>query len=178
MLDKISQFMTVPAVQDMINNLPWSWPVLEMIHYIGLALIIGVVGGLDLRILGCFRSMPIGALRPLIPLAIIGFIGNLLGGLVFVMGSPLGATFYVTNLSFQLKLIALFIILVNLVVFRVSGLEARVYAVPAGGDAPTSAKVVAGLSLLCWVLVIIFGRLLMYNDTLMLFLGLWDPDAP
>jgi hypothetical protein len=148
-----------------------------MIHYIGLSLILGIVGGLDLRILGLFRGMPIGALRPLIPLAIVAFIANLLGGIVFVTGMPLGAGFYVTNLSFQLKLVALIIIFVNLMAFRWTGLEERVYAVPAGGDAPGSAKAVAAVSLACWILVIVFGRLLMYNDTLLLFLGLWDPDA-
>jgi hypothetical protein len=122
--------------------------------------------------------MAIGALRPLSPVCVIAFIFNLLGGIVFVTGMPLGAGFYVTNLSFQLKLVALLIIFVNLMIFRWTGLEERVYAIPGGGDAPGSAKVVALISLLCWVLVIIFGRLLMYNDTLLLFLGLWNPDAP
>jgi hypothetical protein len=171
-MDKLSALLTVTAMQNLMNDLPWIWPVFEMIHYIGLALIIGVVGALDLRILGCFRSVPIGALRPLIPLAIAGFVGNLVGGIAFVTGVPLGASFYVTNLSFQLKLVALVIILVNLLVFRYSRLEARVYAVPAGGDAPAPAKVVAWVSLVCWIAVIIFGRLLMYNDTLLFFLGL------
>ncbi len=35
-----------------------------------------------------------------------------------------------------------------------------------------SAKVVAGLSLLLWFAVIMFGRYIMYNDTLLYVLGL------
>jgi len=45
-------------------------------------------------------------------------------------------------------------------------------ATPADGDAPTSAKFVAGLSLLLWFSVILFGRYIMYNDTLLYVLGL------
>jgi hypothetical protein len=44
--------------------------------------------------------------------------------------------------------------------------------VPAGGDAPLSAKVIAGASLVLWFGVIFFGRLIMYNDTLLYALGL------
>jgi hypothetical protein len=64
------------------------------------------------------------------------------------------------------------IAITNLLIFRFSGLEHRVYAVPAGGSAPGSAKAVAWISLVAWIAVIIFGRLLMYNDTLLYFLGL------
>jgi hypothetical protein len=45
-------------------------------------------------------------------------------------------------------------------------------AVDPNGDAATSAKVVAGVSLVAWFGVIFFGRLIMYNDTLLYALGL------
>lgn len=168
----LSQALTWPWMQELVNDHGWLWPVFEMVHYAGLAVIIGVIGALDLRILGLFKSVPIGAFRPLVPLAIIGFIGNLVGGVVFVTGNATGAEFYVENLSFQLKAIALVLAFINLMLFQFSGLEKRVYAVPAGADAPGSAKVVAVVSIVSWLGVIVFGRLLMYNDTLLYFLGL------
>jgi hypothetical protein len=61
---------------------------------------------------------------------------------------------------------------VNLVVFQLSNLERRVYATPAGGNAPAAAKAVSAFSLFAWVLIIFFGRTMQYNDTLLLFLGL------
>jgi len=137
-----------------------------------MSLIIGIIVGLDLRILGLYKGVPIGAFRPLVNIAIIGFILNLIGGIIFVTGTNTGAEFYVENLSFQCKVVALLIAFVNLLVFRFSGLEHRVYAVPAGGTAPGSAKAVAWISIVSWIAVIIFGRLLMYNDTLLYFLGL------
>lgn len=168
----LSQALTWPWMQEFVNAHGWVWPICEMIHYIGMSLIIGLIGTLDMRILGLFKSIPIGAFKPLVNLAIIGFIGNLLGGIVFVTGTATGAEFYIDNLSFQLKVLFLVVALVNLLVFRFTGLEERVNAVPAGGDAPGAAKAVAWISIISWVAIIVFGRLLMYNDTLLIFLGM------
>jgi hypothetical protein len=60
----------------------------------------------------------------------------------------------------------------NLIVFQLSGLEKAVYATPAGARAPAAARGIAIFSLVSWVLIIFFGRMLMYNDTLLLLLGL------
>ncbi len=171
-LEALSHALTIPAMQDFVNSHAWVWPVCEMTHYVGMSLIVGLIGTMDLRILGLFKRLPIGALQPFVPLAIIGFLGNLLTGIVFVTGTASGAEFYVDNLSFQLKLVALLVAGLNLVIFQITGLEKAVYAVPANGDAPGAAKVIAVLSLLAWVCTIFFGRLLMYNDTLLIFLGL------
>ncbi len=170
-MESLSALLTIPAVQSFVNDHGWVWPVCEIFHYIGLALIVGFIGALDMRILGLFKSIPIGAFKPVVPVVIIAFVVNLITGLVFVTGMPLGAGFYVENLSFQLKLLALLIAGVNLIIFSVSGLEAKVYTVPAGADAPARARTVAWISLVSWVSVIVFGRLLMYNDTLLYFLG-------
>jgi hypothetical protein len=159
-------------MQSFVNAHDWVWPVCEMTHYLGMSLIIGIIGTLDLRILGLFKSIPIGALRPLVPWAVVGFIGNLLTGLVFVTGTNSGSIFYIDNLSFQLKMLFTLLAAINLVIFRLTGLETAVYATPAGGSAPSGAKAIAVFSLVAWLLIIFFGRLLMYNDTLLLFLGI------
>jgi hypothetical protein len=171
MVEGIAQFLTVRGMQTFVNAHDWVWPVCEMTHYVGMSLIIGIIGTLDLRILGLFKSIPIAALRPLVPWAVVGFIGNLLTGIVFVTGTNSGAIFYIDNLSFQLKMLFVLLAITNLVIFRLSGLEKKVYATPAGGNAPAAAKAVSAFSLVGWVLIIFFGRMLMYNDTLLLFLG-------
>ena len=172
MWNAITQLLTVPAMQAFVNGHDWVWPVCEMTHYVGMSLIVGIIGILDLRILGLFRFIPVSALRPLIPWAVAGFIGNALTGLVFMTGSNQGPSFYTENLSFHLKMLFILLAIANLVVFRIAGLEKQVYATPAGADAPVAAKVIAAFSLLSWVLTIFFGRLLMYNDTLLLLLGM------
>ena len=171
-MESISQALSWSWMQDLINSYGWLWPVFEIIHYAGMSLIIGLIGALDLRILGLFRSVPIGAFKSFVPLAVIAFIANLVSGTVFVTGNATGAGFYVENLSFQLKVLALLLAFGNLMLFQFTGLERRVYAIPAGGDAPRSAKIVALVSIVSWISVIIFGRLLMYNDALLYSLGL------
>lgn len=172
MVQEIARFLTVPFMQRFVNGHAWVWPVCEMTHYVGMSLIVGIIGSLDLRILGLFKKIPIAAFRPLVPFAVAALIGNLLTGIVFVTGTSQGAIFYIDNLSFQLKWVFLVLAVVNLAIFQLSGLERRVYATPAGGHAPAAAKGVAVFSIVAWVLIIFFGRLLMYNDTLLLFLGL------
>jgi ABC-type anion transport system duplicated permease subunit len=168
----LSAALTVPVMQAFVNDHAWVWPVCEMTHYVGMSLIIGLIGTLDLRILGMFKSLPIGSLKPFVPLAVIGFIGNVLTGIIFVTGTASGAEFYIENLSFQLKGVALLVAFVNLIIFQITGLEKAVYDVPANGNAPGAAKVIAVISIFAWIFTIFFGRLLMYNDTLLIFLGL------
>ena len=172
MIEGIANFLTVRSMQTYVNAHDWVWPVCEMTHYVGMSLIIGVIGILDLRIMGLFKSIPIAALRPLIPWAVVGFIGNLLTGIIFVTGTNSGATFYVDNLSFQLKMLFVLLALANLLIFRFTGLERAVYATPAGASAPPAARAISVFSLVAWVLIIFFGRMLMYNDTLLIFLGM------
>ncbi len=61
---------------------------------------------------------------------------------------------------------------INLFLFYWMGIAKRSAAVSPEGNAETSAKVVASASLVLWIAVIIFGRLIMYNDTLLYALGL------
>jgi hypothetical protein len=171
-MESLSQALSWPWMQALVNDHGWLWPVFEIIHYAGMSLIVGLIGALDLRILGLFRSVPIGAFKGFVPVAMVAFVANLAGGMVFVTGNATGAGFYVESLSFQLKILALVLAFANLLIFQFSGLERRVYAVPAGADAPRLAKVVALVSIVSWVGVIIFGRLLMYNDALLYTLGL------
>src|SRR5258706_3329541 len=139
----VIQLLTYPAIKDYVNGNAWVWPVCEMTHYVGMSLIIGMIGVLDLRILGLFKGLPIGALRPFVPLAVIGFIANLITGLVFMTGTPSDPVFYLDNLSFQLKMAMLLIAGGNLAIFRITGLEHAVYATPANASAPSAAKPIA-----------------------------------
>jgi hypothetical protein len=172
MLEALAAILTVPAFQALVANYAWTWPVCEITHYVGMSLVVGVVLALDLRILGLFKRIAPGALQPFVPWAIGGFIANLISGFIMVAGNEPDASFYVLNLSFQLKILAMFLALLNLLIFRLTGLEKLVYALPAGADTPATAKFVALVSLTAWVFTILFGRLLMYNSTLLNFLGL------
>jgi hypothetical protein len=58
----------------------WAWPMLEILHFIGLSILLGSLLLFDLRLTGLFRSIPLTATRALLPWAIGGFAINLLSG--------------------------------------------------------------------------------------------------
>jgi hypothetical protein len=123
--------------------------------------------------LGIGKGIPIKSLERFIPLGIIGFVINLLTGILFVAGNPVGGPQeYLLNLSLQLKMVCILIAGLNLLAFYVLGIAKAANAVEPGGDAPTSAKIVAAVSIVMWFAVIYFGRFIMYNDTLLYAWGL------
>jgi hypothetical protein len=173
MVDSFIRLLLSTGVNDFVATHDWVWPVCEILHFFGMALLIGSVGLIDLRILGVAKGVPIKALERFVPLGVIGFAVNLITGLIFVGGNPVGGPQeYLTNLAFQIKMILILIAGLNVLVFYFMGISRAADAVPADGVAPTSAKVVAGLSLFLWFSVILFGRYIMYNDTLLYVLGL------
>jgi hypothetical protein len=173
MMDAITQFMLSTGIDNFVATQDWVWPVCEILHFFGMALLIGSVGLVDLRMLGIAKGVPIKALERFIPLGVIGFLVNATTGFIFVAGNPVGGPQeYLTNLAFQIKMILIVIAGLNLLAFYVTGIARQADAVTPEGVAPTSAKVVAALSLLLWFGVIFFGRFIMYNDTLLYALGL------
>src|SRR4030095_753167 len=114
----------------------------------GMALLIGSVGLVDLRMLGIAKGVPIKALERFIPLGVIGFFVNAVTGFIFVAGNPVGGPQeYLGNLAFQIKLVLIVIAGLNLLAVYVTGIARKADAVTPDGIAPTSAKVVAALSL-------------------------------
>ena len=172
-METLAGLLSSDAVAAFVGNNSWVWPLGEIFHFVGMALLIGTVGLLDIRILGVAKGVPIDSLEKLIPIGIVGFALNLGSGLVFVIGNPVGGPLdYLANLSFQLKMLLILVAGINLLAFYATGVARAANAVGAGGDAPASAKAIAATSLALWFGVIVFGRLIMYNDTLLYAFGL------
>ena len=136
----------------------WGWPICESLHFVGLSLLIGMIGTFDLRLLGVAKPIPIAALHRLVPFGILGYLINVITGSMFLMTEP---DQYIYNPSFHLKMLFMAVAGINvlafyLVVFRM------VKASGPGGDAPRSAKLIAATSLCCWIGVIVCGRMLTF----------------
>jgi hypothetical protein len=171
-METLAAILDFPWLVAFVNDYDWAWPICEMFHFVGMALLIGSVGWLDIRILGFGKGVPIASLEKLVPLGIVGFVFNLVTGLIFVAGNDVGPIAYLGNLAFQIKMLLILIAGLNLVAYYFTGIQRAAEAVPASGDAATAAKVVAVVSLVSWFGVIYFGRMIMYNDTLLYALGL------
>src|SRR5436305_13178439 len=134
---------------------PWLWPACETFHYLGLSLLLGTVGVFDLRVLGLAKGIPPAALHRLIPLGIAGYAANLATGIVFFFGYP---EQYAYNSAFQIKLAFMALAGINVLVFY-SAAFGEVRALGANADAPLRSKIITGISLSSWVIVLSCGRL-------------------
>lgn len=172
-MESLSNLLLSLGLDEVVNANDWLWPVCEMLHFIGMAALIGTVGLVDLRILGVGKGIPIAQLERLVPIGVVGFLVNATTGFIFVAGNPVGGPIeYLTNLSLQLKMLLILIAGINVFIFYFKGIARAANDVAPDGDAPRAAKIIAGTSLVAWFGVIFFGRLIMYNDTLLWALGL------
>ena len=172
-MEALSDFLISTGIGDYVAAHDWVWPICETAHFFGMCVLLGTVGAVDLRVLGVAKGIPISLLDKFIPLGVIAFFVNMITGFIFIAGNPVGGPMeYLTNLSLQLKMLLVLIAGINLLVFYVTGIHRSLEAVPADGNAPGGAKAIAAVSLFAWIMVIVMGRFIMYNDTLLYALGL------
>ena len=130
-----------------------AFPGILAAHTIGLGLLAGLNGALDLRLLGVARDIPVSAFRRFLPLMWLGLWMNALSGVALLLAYPTKA---LTNPVFYLKLV---LIAGNLFVLRtVLQRVEKAVAVP-------GLKLLAAGSLIGWAVVITAGRLLAYTCT-------------
>jgi hypothetical protein len=130
----------------------FAFPGVLAVHTLGLALLAGLNGALDLRLLGVAPGVAPGAFMRLLPVMRLGFWLNVTSGVALVLAYPTKA---LTNPVFYLKLvlIGVAIAILRAVVQRLSSGEA---------DTPALRRL-AALSLLLWASTITAGRLLAYT---------------
>jgi hypothetical protein len=139
-----------------INANGWIWPAAESLHFIGLSLLLGIVGFFDFRLMGLFKRVPMSAARQLLPFAVAGFAINLITGLIFLIGIP---EQYAFSWVWWAKVGALAVAGLNALVFEKT-LSRRIVYLETGEDTPTLAKAIGAVSLLSWLAVLYFGRML------------------
>jgi hypothetical protein len=155
-----------PSLNSFLNQHPWGWPLLEVSHFVGLALLFGIVGMFDLRVLGVAKGLPLEPFRRLLPWGLFGFALAVVSGLGFTLG--LGANLFGvnaydvlrTNTYLQLKLLLIGLAGANMTAFYVSGVGRQVDQLGPGDEAPGSAKAFAAASIALWTGVMYFGRLI------------------
>jgi hypothetical protein len=160
-MDALVQAIEGGAINSWIMSSYWLWPVLEIIHFVGLSLLLGAMLIVDLRLAGYLRQIDIMATHRLLPWATFGFLLNLATGTLFFLGDPAR---YSINIGFQLKMVLVLIAGLNALWF-IWKINPRVASWDAHGDTPKDAKAVAVISLLAWFAVLLLGRLIPYVGT-------------
>jgi hypothetical protein len=133
----------------------FAWPICESLHFLGLSLLIGTVGLLDLRMLGMAKELSPRAMHRLVGWGIFGFAINVVTGTMFFVGIPYQ---YIYNGAFQLKMLCVMLLGVNVLVFYLT-MYRKVSVLGPGDVAPLGARIAAGISLFLWIAVICLGRL-------------------
>ena len=142
----------------------WWWTFMMILHFLGLIMIVGTVGLLDIRIMGFLKQLPTAPLHRFLPWAMAGLAVNIVTGLLAFIGLPEN---YIYSGVFWLKMFSLVLLGLNAALFYLTNIFEGVDRLEAGQDAPMSAKLIAASSLFLWFAVITFGRYIQpLGDTL------------
>jgi hypothetical protein len=153
----VDTLMSVKIFQPFMHT-RWGWPAAESVHFLGLSMLIGAIGTFDLRLAGMAKRIPLGALHRLVPWGVAGYGLNVITGFMFLTTE---ANQYIYNPSFHFKMLFMGVAGLNVLVFY-SALFRKIRDLGPGADAPLAARIIGGVSLCCWIGIIVCGRLLTF----------------
>jgi steroid 5-alpha reductase family enzyme len=144
-----------------IHKKAWAFTTVEVVHVFAIAMVIGTIAIVDLRLLGfASTKRPVAELsRKVLPFTWAAFaIAVVAGSLLFISRAPE----YFVNAMFWIKMALIVIAGINMMIFEfitVRGVkEWNLSPTP-----PLAARLAGGISIACWVLVLIFGRLIAFT---------------
>ena len=156
--ESLIRYLKSTTLAEFVVSTPWVWPAAETFHFLGLALLFGSIAPLDFRLLGFMRHLPVSAFRALVPWAVAGFGINLVTGAIFLVAAP---DQYLRNISWWFKVLFLIVAGLNILLFnRVQ--ESQADAMAPGAHTSPVLKMIGGVSLVSWFLVLYFGRMLAF----------------
>lgn len=130
---------------------PFAYPALEVVHIVGIALLLGNLVLFELRVWGAGPELPVAALaRMSLGLAVLGFSMAAASGLLMFASQPLEL---LSNRAFVLKMGLLLLAGMNAAWFHARGSLARM---------DRTARALTLLSSGLWLAVIICGRWIAY----------------
>src|SRR5437867_4772109 len=109
----------------------FAFPMILLLHTIGMGVVVGISAGIDLRILGLAPALPLAPMEKFFPLLWAGFWVNAVTGVVLLAAD---ATTKMTNPDFYVKMAFIALALINLRILRT-----RVFRDPLIDKAPLSA---------------------------------------
>lgn len=160
-MEAFAQSIEGGAIYTLVTSTYWLWPLMEIIHFIGLSLLLGAMLVIDLRLAGFFRQINLMATHKLIPWAFVGFGMNLVTGVLFFFGDPMR---YAVNIGFQMKMILIVIAGLNALWFYWK-INPVMRDWEPHAETPLQAKTIAFVSLGVWTGVLLLGRLIPYVGT-------------
>jgi hypothetical protein len=134
----------------------WLFPIIETVHLLGMAALVGTISAFDLRLLGwALRGTRVSELaKRLIPWAWAGFAVQVItGGMLFSSE----ATKMYGNPAFRVKMLLIFLAGLHALIFHFA-VRRNVAAWDDSRRLPLGAKVAGAVSILIWAGVVAAGR--------------------
>ena len=129
----------------------WAYPVLEIVHILGIAMLLGNLVLLELRVFGRGKNLPVADLARLsLSLAAVGFTLAALSGVLMFSTRPAEL---LSNRAFTLKMVLLFTAACNASWFHARQSLAKL---------DVTARALMVVSTLIWIAVVACGRWIAY----------------
>lgn len=135
-----------------------GWPLMLCAHAVGLAIIVGIVFSVDLRLLGLYNTIPYTALDKILAFAWIGFALNLFTGVSLYMTQ---ASTYTESVPFLIKITLIALGTVNLHKMQKT-LRSDAESWESAQAVPLVGRQLAISSLVFWTIAVVTGRLIAY----------------
>jgi hypothetical protein len=134
----------------------WAFPTIESVHVIAIALVVGTISIVDLRLLGLAsaRRRFVELSREVLPWTWLTFAVALIAGLLMFISH---ATDYFGNTAFRIKLLLILLAGLNMIYFHLCTCR-NVSEWDRSSAVPLAARIAGGISLICWIAVVGFGR--------------------
>lgn len=154
-LAQVAAGIETSAFGTFMRESAWAYPAFNLAHLLGLVLLVGGIGVVDLRILGLWRRLRLAELsRALTPVALAGLAVMAVSGPA-LFAADARALAGSATLGWKLALVA--VALANALGFRALWPARRL-----GDSAPLAARLSAGLSIVLWLWIAALGRLIAY----------------
>jgi hypothetical protein len=143
-----------------LRNSVWTYPLVNAAHLLGVALLVGSIVPLDLRLLGVWRSVPLaslaGVLRRIAGAGLV--LAMIFGSLLFITR----ASEYIASNLFISKMVVVAVGTANALALRVTWPAGVAEITSTGGRTPPRFQFAAGVSLAAWLAALTLGRLIGY----------------
>jgi len=142
----------------------WGWPLALTIHALGMAVVVGFMAIITLRLLGAFPNMPYSSLGKLIPYIWVAVVLQAISGFTLWVTKPAQ---YLGDVMFDTKFTLVIVACIAMGVFH-STFRREVAGWEAAGTVTSRGIKVAAVAFLLWAAVTIGGRLTAYLGSLYL----------
>jgi uncharacterized membrane protein len=144
-----------------IHKKAWAFTTIEVVHVFAVSMVIGTIMIVDLRLLGLASTKrPFAELsKRVLPFTWAAFVVAVIAGLLLFISR---ATEYFVNPVFWIKMSLIVVAGINMMIFEFITVR-DVQKWNLDPTPPPPARLAGGISIACWALVVVLGRLIAFT---------------